>query len=183
MSINSQYTLLQSQKGSILLLSLVMLLLITVVGTGAISVTTLDTKMGANIRDRQAAFQAAEAGLFEAEDVVDPLDNSFPIEGTTAGFVSEALPDGWWASSSDTTWVDSGANLNDYQASGDLLFIIDQPIEKKADSMEKVRDFGRGGGGPVPVMRYYPLTSKGAGPGGAAVVLQSVYARKKYLNN
>jgi len=183
MSSNGQCVFFKPQKGSILMLSLVMLLLITIVGTSAISVTTLDTKMAANVRDRQVAFQAAEAGLFEAEGVVDPLDKAFPIEGTTAGFVSNPLSDGWWSDSSDTTWVDSGADIIDYQASGDLLYIIDQPIEKKADSMEKVRDLGRGGGGPVASMRYYPLTAKGSGPGGAAVILQSVYARKKYLNN
>ena len=173
----------RSQKGTILVLSLVMLMIITIVGTSAMDMTTLNTKMDANVRDRQVALQAANAGLLRAEEIVDPLDGSFPIEGVSDGFVQDALPVQWWMNSASTAWGDSGATIGDYRTSGNVLFVIDHPEQKSADSMDKINDLGKGSGGPKPMMMYYPITTQGDGAGKANVMLQSIYARKKYLNN
>lgn len=56
-----------SQRGAILIVSLLMLLVMTVIGVTAVSTTTLQEKMAGNNRQRQLAFQAASSALRDAE--------------------------------------------------------------------------------------------------------------------
>lgn len=51
------------ERGSILLVSLVMLLVMTVAGLTAVKMATLEEKMSGNYQDQQMAFYAAEAAL------------------------------------------------------------------------------------------------------------------------
>jgi type IV pilus assembly protein PilX len=55
------------QRGSVLLVSLIMLLLLTLVAVAGMQGTILQERMTGNLRDRDLAFQAAEAALREAE--------------------------------------------------------------------------------------------------------------------
>jgi type IV pilus assembly protein PilX len=59
------------QKGSVLIVSLVMLLLLTIVGMSAMQMTSLEERMSGNFRNHELAFQAAEAGLSQAEAFVE----------------------------------------------------------------------------------------------------------------
>ncbi|MCC5872074.1 MAG: hypothetical protein JJU22_06730 [Gammaproteobacteria bacterium] len=56
-----------AQRGMALFLALVVLLIITVLGVSGLQTTTLEERMAANSRDRDLAFQAAEAALLDAE--------------------------------------------------------------------------------------------------------------------
>jgi type IV pilus assembly protein PilX len=55
------------QTGSILLLSLLMMLILTMVGVASIGNVTLNERMASNYRDHDISFQAAEAALKEGE--------------------------------------------------------------------------------------------------------------------
>lgn len=55
------------QSGVVLIISLIMLLLLTLIGTSSMQTTSLEEKMAGNIRDRNLAFQAAESALNTAE--------------------------------------------------------------------------------------------------------------------
>lgn len=55
------------QGGMVLVIGLIFLLLLTMIGTSAIRTTSLDERMAENLRDRNLAFQAAEAALRDAE--------------------------------------------------------------------------------------------------------------------
>lgn len=57
-------------QGSILLVSLVMLLVITISGLTAVKMATLEEKISGNYQDQQMAFYAAEAALKEAENFI-----------------------------------------------------------------------------------------------------------------
>ena len=57
-----------AQKGSVLLVTLVMLVVMTLVGLAGIEVTGLEEKMVLNMRDRQVAFEAAEAAMAQLDD-------------------------------------------------------------------------------------------------------------------
>ena len=57
-------------QGSVLLISLIMLLVITVAGLTAVKMATLEEKMSGNYQDHQMAFYAAEAALNEAEQFI-----------------------------------------------------------------------------------------------------------------
>lgn len=65
-----------SQKGSVLIVSLIFLLLLTIVGVSSMNMTSLEERMAGNFRDHDLAFQAAEAALLDAEEFVE---NTFDI--------------------------------------------------------------------------------------------------------
>lgn len=54
---------LPSQRGAALITSLILLVVLTVVGVSSLANTVLEERMAGNMRDRQIAFQAAEAAL------------------------------------------------------------------------------------------------------------------------
>ncbi|MCO6413926.1 MAG: hypothetical protein J5I92_14390 [Thiogranum sp.] len=56
------------QHGAALVVSLMMLLVMTLIGITAMNTTVLEEKMAGNSRQRQLAFQSAEAALRSAED-------------------------------------------------------------------------------------------------------------------
>jgi type IV pilus assembly protein PilX len=66
------------QSGVVLVVSLIMLLLLTLVGLSGMQSTILEEKMAGNMRDRNLAFQAAEAALQDAEQHI--------IGGSISGF-------------------------------------------------------------------------------------------------
>ena len=52
-----------TQQGAVLIIALIMLVLITMVSIATIRTGTMDEKMAGNARDRDKAFQAAEAAV------------------------------------------------------------------------------------------------------------------------
>jgi type IV pilus assembly protein PilX len=70
-----------TQQGSVLIVSLVILLVLTLLGINAMGTSSLEEKMAGNNRDHELAFQAAEAALTDAERYIGTLN-------TTAGFTN-----------------------------------------------------------------------------------------------
>ncbi|WP_373188284.1 PilX N-terminal domain-containing pilus assembly protein [Halopseudomonas sp.] len=101
-----------SERGAVLLISLVFLLLLTVIGLSAIQGATLQERMAGNARDINVAFQSAETALRAAEVVLQQA--SLPeFQGSNGLYLVCAdtestatackVPD--WASAQSTTWV------------------------------------------------------------------------------
>lgn len=90
------------QRGSTLLVGLVMLLLMTFIGLAAIRGSGMQELMAGNMRDRQLAFQAAESALREAEGVLKNELNkgiSTIFDGSIAGYGEEldsSKSSGFW---------------------------------------------------------------------------------------
>lgn len=87
------------QHGSVLLVTMVMLVVMTLVGLAGIEVTGLEEKMVLNMRDRQAALEAAEVALKQAEEYVcqDLTDGSIKGKGSgdgQGGYYDVRVPDG-----------------------------------------------------------------------------------------
>ena len=60
-------------QGATLIIALIMLVLIAIIGFGAMQTTTMEEKMAGNLRDNTISFQAAEAGLRDREDWLSSL--------------------------------------------------------------------------------------------------------------
>lgn len=60
----------QKQSGAVLIIGLLILLVMTVLGITGMSTTSIQERMAGNDRDRQIAFQAAEAALRHGEDFI-----------------------------------------------------------------------------------------------------------------
>ncbi len=61
------------QRGAVLIVSLVILLLLTIVGLTAMQSLTLEEKMVSNTQDATLAFHGAEAGLSHCEAIVQSV--------------------------------------------------------------------------------------------------------------
>ncbi|MAA65184.1 MAG: hypothetical protein CL581_10470 [Alteromonadaceae bacterium] len=174
----------QSQSGAVLLVSLVMLLLLTIIGMSAVNMTTLDTRISANSRDRNMAFDAAETALNVASHNISP-GNDLPNTTSTAGFMASALSSSWWKTADSTWWATNSNQITDFNgrtnSTNGIGYVIEQPISVSTNGAgQQVADLTMGG--IKPETRFYRITSRGVGPGGSDVHLQTVYARKKYTN-
>ena len=74
----------QQAKGSILIISLILLLVITAIGASAISSTGLNEKMASNYKDHGLAFQAAEAALAAGEQRAVAVSGVINAQGLAA---------------------------------------------------------------------------------------------------
>lgn len=86
----SRFVVPGTQRGSVLLIGFVLLLVITMLSITAMRTTALQERMSGNLRDRGTAFQAAEIALRQGEQ---PLrDNiSFTVVPATAGYYEPTL--------------------------------------------------------------------------------------------
>lgn len=78
-------TMPRHQKGALLIVALIMVLLMTIVGMAAIRGTGLQESMAGNVRERNIAFQAAESALRSGEAVVSPKNKVLPPSDCLAG--------------------------------------------------------------------------------------------------
>jgi type IV pilus assembly protein PilX len=67
------------QRGSALIVALVFLLVMTLIGTTAMQGTSQQESMAGNTRNRNLAFQAAEAALRDAENALDGGATGIPL--------------------------------------------------------------------------------------------------------
>ena len=70
------------QRGAALIIALLMLIVLSMLGIGAVRIGLQSAKMGRNQRDRQIAWQAAEAALLDAEyDIGNPNSPRYALFG------------------------------------------------------------------------------------------------------
>lgn len=74
----------RQQRGVVLVVALIFLLILTLLGINAMDTTVLETKMAANTQEVNHAFQTAEVGLLEGMRVLNDSDALTDlIAGTT----------------------------------------------------------------------------------------------------
>ncbi|MEN0036154.1 MAG: PilX N-terminal domain-containing pilus assembly protein [Cellvibrio sp.] len=89
-----QLSTVRAQRGIVLIVGLVMVLLITIVGLAAVRGSGLQESMAGNMRDRNLSFQCAESALRSGEAVVAPEVKVLPAFDCTKGLCLdlEAIP-------------------------------------------------------------------------------------------
>lgn len=143
------------QKGAVLLISLIFLILLTLIGVTAMQTTTLQERMAGNVRDLNLAFQASEAALRAGEAWLPA--NTLTAEAATA----LTDPAGW-----DGTGGTPVAGFASHaQVSSDPVFFAGPP--------QRVRI----GIGLPPQWRFiFPVTSRGeGGTENAVTTVQSMF--------
>lgn len=120
--VKNNITIESRQRGFVLVVGLVFMLTMTVIGLSAMQATTVDERMAGNLRDRNLAFQAAEAALLDAETWLRTgLENKSIVPGSftstcALGLCSQNTTDPYqpywktisWASDSNQSKVYSG---------------------------------------------------------------------------
>lgn len=167
------------QDGVALFIALVVLLIITVLGISGLQTTTLEERMAASARDRDVAFQTAEAALAQGETFVQGLTvvdlaqfdantNGLyrPQSGTTAD---------WW----DTVdWENDVALPTIVTDFGNVAAQPKYIVEYKArvlagDDSLNISNVGASVGAPTDIFR---ITAYGTGGSARAnVMLQATY--------
>ena len=88
MKLNKQHKL-KKQRGSILIVSLMILVVLTMIGVSSMTTSSLQERMAGNFRDRQIAFQSAEFALAYAEDFAKTSINSASIFTNNNGYYAK----------------------------------------------------------------------------------------------
>ncbi|WP_226648783.1 PilX N-terminal domain-containing pilus assembly protein [Microbulbifer variabilis] len=161
------------QQGATLLVGLVILLLMTFIGLAAIRGSGMQELMAGNMRDRQLAFQAAEAGLRIAEENVNeemekPVTTLF--DGSNTGHKEEL--DG----SSNTGYWQTYDWKQTATADITLKGVKSKPVYVVERITEQVLATGASGGAIDFISRpdpeeYYRVTSRGVGGTDTAIVI------------
>lgn len=72
------------QRGTTLIVAMIILMVLTMLGVTALNTTTLEERMAANSQEVNRAFQAAEAGIDVAFDDSDAYSLTAAVDGKTA---------------------------------------------------------------------------------------------------
>lgn len=166
------------QHGGVLIMAMIMLLLMSMLGLAGIEITGLEEKMVFNMRDRQSAFEAAEAALLDGEKYLESVDVIPPFNGENGLYTPKQ--DGtqhWddWDALGDSfrtmrSQVEDNNNRGFQQLHGYATYIIE-----KLDSVEPNNDSAEAGN-QFEEQSYYRITARGIGlTASSEVMLQSVY--------
>lgn len=100
---------LQRQNGVVLIVALLILMAMTIVSVSSMSSSTLEERMAANLKDREKAFQAAEAALRYGESLVEAGISTGAFNTTCTG--GYCMHDLQAATTYPIYWHDSGLNV------------------------------------------------------------------------
>lgn len=176
---SSSNSLYKKQKGAVLLVALVMILLMTLIGVSAMRGSNLQEMMIGNFRDKQVSFQAAEAALREAESTLGGVT----IPPTTGAGIHDELAKGssadYWKA--DFDW--SGTNSKVIPIT--LSVVRQQPVYviEKLDVAYIPGSDGRAvdviGVQSAPEIMIYRVTTRGVGLSDSSFTyLQTLFRRQ-----
>lgn len=96
------------ERGAVLAVSLIMLLVVTLIAVSSMQGTILEEKMAGNARDRNLAFQTTESVIREAEISIEAVVSLGNYDGTAGLFgLTDLEPDYTFA----TTWTDASKHV------------------------------------------------------------------------
>ena len=172
---NRPTTHIQRHQGSVLIVSMLILLVLTLIGVTAMGTSSLEEKMAGNSRDRDLAFQSSEAALRDAETFIGGIAAVGAFNNSNGLYATGAAPDITLAA----TWTGTASRT----ATGTLAGVKSQPryIIEMASVSGTVNPSAEEcyecpvAQGPVTNLR---VTVRGTGGTDSAVVmLQAYYAR------
>lgn len=171
---------LHNERGAVLITGLLLVLLLTIMGLASMQGSTLQERMAGNMEQRDLAFQAAEAGLRDAESYIGGLA-VLPAFDNTDGHYTPANP-GATPRWNTVDWITTTAPTDYRQyAAGDLggapyplpRYIIEYvaAVEDDGDDSEAYSASGA-------TSDMLRITSRGVSPNGRSIVrLQTTYLR------
>lgn len=170
----------RTQRGAVLVVSLLLLTVVTLLGITSMRTTVLEQRMSGNMQDRDRAFQAAESALRRAEaHLAGGLDPVVDLTGSDGllGLYDGAPAAGYFA---DTTWQ-GVQTYGDYDSDKGVAsvprYIINwfNLVDPYNSLNVSVPSYGNPGGGDIHLFR---ITARGVG--GVATTriwLQETYGR------
>jgi len=169
---------LSDQRGAVLISGLMLLLVLTLLGAAALQGTTNQYRMTGDFVQQELAFQAAEAGLRDAEAW---LENTvvLPEFNNTNGLYQPApqlgFQNGIWANEAPANYITyQGDDLGDPLPFPLPRYIIEYMAEVDVSGNDSIKFAPAAGDAP----RIFRITSRGVGPNGrSTVILQTTFIR------
>jgi type IV pilus assembly protein PilX len=165
------------QRGAVLVVSMLMLLVMTILGVAAMQMTRFEERMAGNSRDINIAFQGAEAGLRDGEQRIAAMMGSPAYCSTPPCVVyqSEVLPANlrdqtlaWWSANGRELGVAGTQEVSD--SARDPMVVIEE-MTTVSDSLV----IGATGSGS---RTFFKVTANSAGANAQTeAVLETTYAR------
>lgn len=165
---------LQNEQGAVLITGLVLLVILTLLGLAAMQAATLQERMAGNLEQQDLAFQAAEAGLRDAEAWLDAT--IILPEFNNAGGLYQSNPTLWQQAG---LWDDDiPGNYFIYQAGGLAQPLPRYVIEFMAEIPITGSDSVKFGFDADVAPGIYRITSRGVSPNNRGIaILQSTFIR------
>ncbi|MGB5332281.1 MAG: PilX N-terminal domain-containing pilus assembly protein [Woeseiaceae bacterium] len=167
-----------SQRGVVLIVSLIMLLVVTLLAVSSMQGTSLEEKMAGNTRDRNLAFQTTESGIREAETYIEGIVSLGSFNGSGGLY---GLTDIEPYYSTGATWSDATQHVVASAKYGSYAepqyFIKHFTTVKGTEGAMNMSGYGDNKGtGDVSIFK---ITSRGTGGSAdsAEVILRSHYGR------
>lgn len=148
------------QRGATLMIAMVFLGILALLGSGAAGNISLQERMAGNFRNRDLAFQAAEAALRDAENTLTTWRTS-SFAGGVAGLSTYDAD-----LANDTAYWSDTAHWANYR---NPVYHLNRVAEQPRYVVEKMPCVNN--------TEYYRVTARGVGgDSNAVVVLQAVYS-------
>lgn len=164
------------QSGMVLVVTLVLMLVLTIIASSAMQISTLQERLAGNTRDTISAFQAAEAGIRQAEDYLEGA-NIGSFNGSNGLYeICESsdtrtacnAPD--WNNRSSANWVSVNNNLSHVSKQPEYIIEKYTSVENPKGSLDADK--------PLDTYEFYRVTARGYGiSSNSFVVVQSSYRR------
>ncbi len=170
------------QDGAALIVAMILLLLLTLMGTDSMRTSALDIHLGKGFHDQDYAFQSAETGLRLAEQVLQNASTIAEVE-TLLGNINIGYETGTMDYRDSSYWD----NLSNVQNN------VEHSVKVVVEKWSFVRDSLSAGSGEPTGIQYYRITSRGVDPSyqrhlesksedyseaRSLVLVQSVYAAR-----
>jgi len=171
------------QRGAVLVVSLMILLMMTLIGLSAMQGSTLQEKMTGNLRDSSVAFNTAESALRDGEAFIEGVAALSAFDGTNGlygEYDGDIMPDPYAAA----TWSSNSTSIEGNPVSGvsvtPRFFIRYTGTEDTTTSWKQGQAYNTP---PTGNTSTFAITARGTGAvGGNApvseVLLRSYYGRK-----
>lgn len=171
-----------AQRGAILVVSLLLLLVLTIIGVSSMQGTALEESMSYATRDRTVALQSAEAALREAETWIESIASPAALTGTNGLYRRvDTIPyyntPATWLPANNTNYVTATAPTGSNTAK---YMVKETGLISGVQGSMNLTGYGENkGSGDVTT---FQVTSRGTGgaanEAGAEVILRSNYGRQ-----
>ena len=175
------YQSFSKQSGSVLIISLIVMLVLTILGVSGMKSAVLEEKMAGNMRDSQLAFQAAEATLREAEQYIESnivSTANFDTNGSD-GLYNKSIHKVWntinWTSGDSLEFTNFSSS---YAINTPPRYII-QHVASQLSNIDNLNMDNYGQGTGAGRIEMFLITARATGNSGSTVVmLQSTYGKR-----
>jgi len=184
---------LRGQRGSVLILSLVLLVILTLLGLSGMETATMEERMAGNMRNKQLSFNASESAprageAFLATTVGNTRPDAVASSPSTSQVWEANAPDPntsatrfWWNEGTGAWWDGSTVSVTfDADTGSDSEHLVGQEPQYLIEELYSHEAGGSlvGGYTTAPRRYFYRITSRGVGKNNTAeTFLQTTFVR------